>query len=65
VKILVKNPATQNFQKYISLIPQKLVKMCSKVFFYPKMASGTEIFEHRGISGSTENSEPQNVFLGW
>ena len=64
-KILVKNPATQNFQKYISLRSQKLVKMCSKVLFYPKKASETEIFEHRGISGSTENSETKNVFLGW
>ena len=63
-KILVKNPATQNFQKYISLRPQKLVKMCSKVLFYQKMASETEFFEHRGISGSTENSETKNVFLG-
>ena len=32
LKILVKNPATQNFQKYISLRPQKLVKMCSNCF---------------------------------
>ena len=39
--------------------------MCSKVLFYPKMASGTEIFEHRGISGSTENSETKNVFVSW
>jgi hypothetical protein len=29
------------------------------------MASETESFEHRGISGSTENSETKNVFLGW
>jgi hypothetical protein len=28
------------------------------------MASETESFEHRGISGSTENSETKNVFVG-
>ena len=29
------------------------------------MASEAEIFEHMGISGSTENSKTNNVFLGW